>query len=49
VISYESRKLNEHERNYVTNDLELATIVHTLNMWRNYFLGTRFVLMKYHR
>ena len=34
VICYESRKLKEHEKNYATNDLELASIVHALNMWR---------------
>jgi hypothetical protein len=45
VICYESRKLNEHEINYVTHDLDLATIVHTLKMWRNYLLGRIFVLM----
>ena len=28
VICYESRKLKEHEKNYATHDLELATIVH---------------------
>jgi hypothetical protein len=28
VICYESRKLNEHEINYVTHDLELASMVH---------------------
>ena len=32
VISYESRKLKEHERNYATHDLELASIIHALNM-----------------
>jgi hypothetical protein len=36
VIFYESRKLNEHEQCYVTHDLELATIVHALKMWRHY-------------
>jgi hypothetical protein len=45
VIFYESRKLNEHEVNYVTHDLELATIVHALKMWRHYLLGRKFVLM----
>jgi hypothetical protein len=45
VIFYESRKLNEHEVNYVTHDLELAAIVHALKMWRHYLLGRRFVLM----
>jgi hypothetical protein len=33
VVSYESKKLKEHERNYVTHDLELATIIHALKMW----------------
>jgi hypothetical protein len=48
VICYESRKLNEHEVNYVTHDMELATIVHALKMWRHYLLGQIFVLMTYH-
>jgi hypothetical protein len=33
VICYESCKLKEHEKNYVTHDLELATIIHVLKMW----------------
>jgi hypothetical protein len=33
VICYESRKLKEHERNYATHDLELASIVHALRKW----------------
>jgi hypothetical protein len=48
VIFYESIKLNEHEVNYVTHDMELASIVHDLKMWRHYLLGRRFVLMTYH-
>jgi hypothetical protein len=48
VVGYESRKLNEHEANYVTHDLELATIVHALKMWRHYLMGRKFVLMTYH-
>jgi hypothetical protein len=32
VIFYASRKLNEHEINYVTHDLELASILHALKM-----------------
>ena len=45
VIFYKSRKLNEHEINYVTHDLELAAIMHALKMWRHYLLGRRFLLM----
>lgn len=48
MVCYESRKLNEHEQNYVTHDLELAVIIPTLKMWRQYLLGKRFVLMSDH-
>ena len=48
VICYEFRKLKEHEKNYATHDLELATIVHALKMWRNYLLGRKFELKIYH-
>jgi hypothetical protein len=44
VIGYESRKLKEHERNYTTLDLELASIVHNLRMWRHYLMGKKFEL-----
>jgi hypothetical protein len=33
VVCYEYQKLKEHERNYPTHDLELATIVHALKIW----------------
>jgi len=48
VICYESRKLNEHENKYVTHDLDLVAILDALKMWRPYFLGRRFLLMKNH-
>jgi hypothetical protein len=48
VICYESRKLKEHEKNYVTHDLELAGIVHALKKWRHYLMGKRFKLRTYH-
>jgi hypothetical protein len=48
VVCYESQKLNEHEFNYVTHDLELLAIVHALKMWRHYLLGRKFVLMTDH-
>jgi hypothetical protein len=44
VIGYESRKLKGHERNYVTHDLELAAIIHALNMSRHYLRGNTFEL-----
>jgi hypothetical protein len=32
VVAYSSRQLKVHERNYPTHDLELAEVVHTLNL-----------------
>jgi hypothetical protein len=48
VICYKCIKLNEHEVNYVTCDMELGSIVYALNMWRHYLLGIIFVLMTDH-
>ena len=45
VMAYESMKLKEHEKNYATHDLELASIIHTLKMWRHYLIGRKFLLM----
>ena len=39
MICYESTKLNKHEKNYATHDLELPVIVHGLKMWRHYLMG----------
>nr|GEY69558.1 putative reverse transcriptase domain-containing protein [Tanacetum cinerariifolium] len=33
VISYASRQLKNHEKNYTTHDLELGAIVFALNIW----------------
>jgi hypothetical protein len=38
----------EHERNYATHDLKLASIVHALRVWRHYLMGKRFELRTYH-
>jgi hypothetical protein len=45
VICYESQKLKEHERNYVTHDLELAVVIHALKMWQHYLMGRKFLLL----
>jgi hypothetical protein len=44
VIYYESKKIKEHEKNYVRHDVVLATIVLMLNMWRHYLMGRKFKL-----
>nr|GEZ80228.1 putative reverse transcriptase domain-containing protein [Tanacetum cinerariifolium] len=40
VISYASRQLKIHEKNYTTYDLELGTVVFTLKTWRHYLYET---------
>jgi hypothetical protein len=42
VICFESKKLKERERIYVTHDLDLESIVKTLKKWRHYLMGNRF-------
>jgi hypothetical protein len=37
VVSYASRQLKHHERNYPTH--ELASVVHALKVWRHYLMG----------
>jgi hypothetical protein len=32
VVAYASRQLRKHEVNYLTHDLELATVVHALKI-----------------
>jgi hypothetical protein len=44
VICYKSRKLEKHEKNYATHDLELVEIIHALRKWRYYLMGRRFEL-----
>ncbi|XP_070032637.1 uncharacterized protein [Nicotiana tomentosiformis] len=39
VISYASRQLKVHEKNYHVRGLELAAIVHALKIWRHYLYG----------
>jgi hypothetical protein len=38
VIVYASIHLCRHEEHYPTHDLELATVVHALKIWRHYLL-----------
>ena len=39
VVSYASRQLKSHEKNYPMHDLELAAIVFALKIWRHYLYG----------
>ncbi|GJT19402.1 putative reverse transcriptase domain-containing protein [Tanacetum coccineum] len=41
VISYASRQLKIHEKNYTTYDLELGAVVFAFKIWRHYLYGTK--------
>jgi hypothetical protein len=49
VVVYASRQLRKHEVNYLTHDLELATMVHALKIWRHYVMGKRCELYMDHK
>jgi len=39
VIAYASRQLKRHEQNYPTHDLQMATVIFALKIWRHYLYG----------
>jgi len=41
VVAYASRQLKPHELNYLTHDLELATVIFALKIWKHYLYGAR--------
>ena len=41
MVAYVFHQLNSHVQNYPTYDLELATIVFTLKIWRHYLYGEK--------
>jgi hypothetical protein len=44
VVAYATWQLRKHEVNYSTHDLELATVVHTLKIWRHYLMRKRLTI-----
>jgi hypothetical protein len=49
VITYASRQLRKHEKNYPTHDLELAVVVHALKIWRHYMIGNKCKIFMDHK
>nr|GFB54390.1 retrotransposon protein, putative, Ty3-gypsy subclass [Tanacetum cinerariifolium] len=49
VISYASRQLKVHEKNYTTHDLELGAVVFALKIWRYYLYGTKCIVFTDHK
>ena len=49
VITYDSRKLKNHEQNYPTHNLKLVTIFFALKLWRHYLYGENFEVFSNHK
>nr|GFB92395.1 putative reverse transcriptase domain-containing protein [Tanacetum cinerariifolium] len=49
VITYGSRQLKVHEKNYTTHDLELGAVVFALKIWRHYLYGTKCTVFTNHK
>ncbi|GJX28016.1 putative reverse transcriptase domain-containing protein [Tanacetum coccineum] len=49
VITYASRQMKIHEKNYTTHDLELGAVVFALKTWRHYLYGTKSVIYTDHK
>nr|GEZ62472.1 putative reverse transcriptase domain-containing protein [Tanacetum cinerariifolium] len=49
VISYASRQLKIHKKNYMTHDLELRAVVFALKIWRHYLYGTKYTVFTDHK
>nr|GEV28343.1 retrotransposon protein, putative, Ty3-gypsy subclass [Tanacetum cinerariifolium] len=49
IITYASRQLKIHEKNYTTHDLELGAVVYALKTWRHYLYETKSVIYTDHK
>ena len=49
VVAYGSRQLKNHEQNYPTHDMELATVVFSLKIWCHYLYGEQFEVYSDHK
>ena len=49
MVAYALRQLKPHEKNYPTHDLELATIVFALKIWRHYLYGEKCFIYTDHK
>ena len=44
-VAFESRKLNNAEQRYSTHEKEMTVVVHCLQQWRHYLLGSIFTVV----
>lgn len=48
-IAYASHQLKEYEKRYPTHDLELATVIFALKIWRHYLYGAKCEIFTDHK
>ncbi|XP_057770708.1 uncharacterized protein LOC130990498 [Salvia miltiorrhiza] len=44
-LAYESRKLKDCEYRYSTHEKEMTAVIHCLEVWKHYLLGTKFTVV----
>ena len=49
VVAYGFRQLKNPEQNYLTHDMELASIVFALKIWRHFLFGEQFEVFSNHK
>ena len=49
IIANASRQLKPYEVNYLTHDLELATVIFALKIWRHYLYGDKCEIFTDHK
>ncbi|XP_048440603.1 uncharacterized protein LOC108868533 [Pyrus x bretschneideri] len=49
VIAYALQQLKPHKMNYSTHDLELASIIFALKIWRHYLYGEKYKIFTDHK
>ena len=45
LVAFESRKLYAAKQRYNTHEKEMTTIMHCLETWKHYLMGTRFIVV----
>ena len=49
VVTYASKQLKKHEQNFPTHDLEMATVIFALKIWRHYLYGVTYEIFTDHK
>ena len=45
LIAFKSQKLDEVEQRYITHEKEMNAVIHCLETWKYYLMGTRFTVV----